>query len=41
MSKVLEIGIAENTGSKMLNVSSIEALAGKGLLNDRKFMNDN
>ena len=41
MSKVLEIGIAENTGSKMLNVSSVEALAGKGLLNDRKFMNDN
>ena len=41
MSKVLEIGIAENTGSKMLNVSSIEALAGKGLLNDRKFMNNN
>ena len=41
MSKVLEIGIAEYTGSKMLNVSSIEALAGKGLLNDRKFMNDN
>tara|TARA_B100000745_G_scaffold259693_1_gene183097 strand:- start:272 stop:718 length:447 start_codon:yes stop_codon:yes gene_type:complete len=41
MSKVLEIGISENTGSKMLNVSSIEALAGKGLLNDRKFMNDN
>ena len=41
MSKVLEIGIAKNTGSKMLNVSSIEALAGKGLLNDRKFMNNN
>ena len=41
MSKVLEIGISENTGSKMLNVSSIEALAGKGLLNDRKFMNNN
>jgi len=41
MSKVLEIAIAKNTGSKMLNVSSIEALAGKGLLNDRKFMNDN
>ena len=41
MSKVLEIGIAENPGSKMLNVSSVEALAGKGLLNDRKFMNDN
>ena len=41
MSKVLEIGIAKNTRSKMLNVSSIEALAGKGLLNDRKFMNDN
>ena len=41
MSKVLEIGIAEYTGSKMLNVSSVEALAGKGLLNDRKFMNNN
>ena len=41
MSKVLEIGIAEKTGSKMLNVSSVEALSGKGLLNDRKFMNNN
>ena len=41
MSKVLEIAIADNPGSKMLNVSSVEALAGKGLLNDRKFMNDN
>ena len=41
MSKVLEIGIAKNTGSKMLNVSSIQALAGKGLLNDRKFINNN
>ena len=41
MSKVLEIGIAEKTGSTMLNVSSVEALAGKGLLNDRKFMNNN
>ena len=41
MSKVLEIGIAKSTGSKMRNVSSVQALAGKGLLNDRKFMNDN
>ena len=41
MSKVLEIGIAEKTGSTMINVSSVEALAGKGLLNDRKFMNNN
>ena len=41
MSKVLEIGIAKNTGGKMLNVSSIQALSGKGLLNDRKFINNN
>jgi len=41
MSKVFEIAIAKNSGSKMLKVNTIKALAGKGLLNDRKFMNNN
>ena len=41
MSKVLEIGIAKNSGNKMFNVNNIEAFAGKGLLNDRKFKDNN
>jgi len=41
MSKVFEIAIAKNSGSKMLKFNTIKALAGKGLLNDRKFMNNN
>ena len=41
MSKVLEIGIAKNSGDKMFNVNNIEAFAGKGLLNDRKFKDNN
>ena len=32
---ILEIGISENPGGKMHSVSNVEAVAGKGLVNDR------
>ena len=37
MGKVVEIGIAHNKGNQIEQVNQIEALQGKGLLNDRKF----
>ena len=37
MGKVVEIGIIDTKGSKIQNVDKVEALKGKGLLNDRKF----
>jgi len=36
MGKVLEIGIAETKGGQIEKVTQVEALKGKGLLNDRK-----
>ena len=33
--KILEIGISENPGGKMHSVPNVEAVAGKGLVNDR------
>ena len=41
MGKVVEIGIANTKGSQILNVNKVEALKGKGLLNDRKFKENN
>jgi len=41
MSKVIEIGISKNSGGKIENVTSIEAVKGKGLDGDRKFKADN
>ena len=41
MSKVIEIGITKNKGSVIENVSSAEAVKGKGLYNDRKFKENN
>jgi len=41
MGKVVEIGIANSKGSKIKNVNKVEALKGKGLLNDRKFRENN
>ena len=41
MSKVIEIAISESSGKVMKNVDSIESIAGKGLLNDRYFKEDN
>ena len=37
MGKVIEIGIANIQGNQIQNVNKVEALKGKGLLNDRKF----
>ena len=41
MGKVVEIGITNSKGSQIKNVKEIEALKGKGLLNDRKFRENN
>ena len=41
MGKVVEIGITNSKGSQIKNVKEIEALKGKGLLNDRKFNENN
>ena len=41
MGKVVEIGIANTKGSQILNVNKVEVLKGKGLLNDRKFRENN
>ena len=37
MSKVLEIGIHNNRGDKAHKVEFVEAIKGKGLLNNRHF----
>ena len=41
MGKVIEIGIANIQGNQIQNVNKVEALKGKGLLNDRKFSENN
>ena len=41
MPKVIEIAVSENHGKSMKSVSSIESIAGKGLLNDRHFKKKN
>ena len=41
MGKVIEIGIANIKGNQIQNVNQVEALKGKGLLNDRKFSENN
>ena len=41
MSKVIEIGICKNKGDEIFSVNSIKAIQGKGLVNDRKFKEDN
>ena len=41
MGKVIEIGIANIKGNQIQNVNQVEALKGKGLLNDRKFNENN
>ena len=41
MSKVVEIGIVNIKGNQIHNVNKVEALKGKGLLNDRKFSENN
>ncbi len=41
MGKVLEIGVSNHKGSKISNINSVKAVRGKGLLNDRKFKDNN
>ena len=41
MGKVIKICIAENHGKEMISVKEVRAVAGKGLINDRHFKNDN
>jgi MOSC domain-containing protein YiiM len=41
MGKVLEIGISKNKGGQILKLDKVEAVRGKGLLNDRKFRDKN
>ena len=41
MGKVVEIGITDTKGSPINNVSEVRAFKGKGLLNDRKFKENN
>ena len=41
MPKVIEIAISESTGKMMKSVNGIESIAGKGLLNDRHFKEEN
>ena len=41
MGKVREIGIFINQDNKILNLQEVEAIAGKGLINDSHFKKDN
>ena len=41
MSKVFEIGISDNRKNKIKKVQFVSAVAGKGLLNDRFYKNEN
>ena len=41
MGKVSEIGICKNKGDKILKVNHVEAVASKGLINDRKYKENN
>ena len=41
MGKVLEIGIFENKSNKIVNVSGVEAIKGKGLIGEKHFKENN
>ena len=41
MPKVIEIAVSENPRGQMKSVNNVEAVAGKGLVNDYHFKNDN
>ena len=41
MGKVLEIGIYNNKGDEIVNVNNVEAIKGKGLVNERHFKENN
>ena len=39
--KIIKIGISKNFKEKIQSVSCVEAVAGKGLVDDRYFKNNN
>jgi len=41
MAKVIEIGISEKLKGKMKSVNTVRAIAGKGIINDRYFKENN
>ena len=41
MGKVIKIGISKNKGGQIINVNEIDAIHGKGLINDRHFKENN
>ena len=41
MGKVLEIGISENKGNEIVSVNDVEAIKGKGLIDEKHFKKDN
>ena len=41
MGKVLVIGISKNKNNKIVNVNEVEAIKGKGLVNERHFKENN
>ena len=41
MGKVYEIGICKNKGDKILKINEVKAIAGNGLVNDRKSKENN
>ena len=41
MGKIIKIGISKSKSGKIVDVDYATAVKGKGLLNDRKFQNDN
>ena len=41
MGKVVKIGISDSVGGKIYSVNKVDIIKGKGLLNDRKFADNN
>ena len=41
MGKILQIGICKNKGDEIVSVSEVEAIQGEGLINDRKYKENN
>ena len=41
MGKVLEIAISKNTDNKLVKVNEVEAIKGKGLVNEKHFIENN
>ena len=39
--KVVKIGISKNKGNKIVNLNAVEAIKGKGLVNERHFKENN